>query len=81
MPEEVNIFMQLLGNYAFPIVSCVAMAWYVKYTTDTNNTEMKQIREEHKAEMSQVTEALNNNTLALNKLCVMFEMGGHKNEH
>ena len=76
-----DVLLQLIGNYAFPIVSCVAMAWYVKYTTDTNNVEMKSIREEHKSEMAQVTEALNNNTLALNKLCVMFEMEGRNNEH
>lgn len=76
----VDVLLQLIGNYAFPIVSCVAMAWYVKYTTDTNNAEMKSIREEHKSEMAQVTEALNNNTLALNKLCVMFEMEGKNNE-
>ena len=75
-----EILLQLIGNYAFPIVSCVAMAWYVKYTTDTNNTEMRHIREEHKTEMAQVTEALNNNTLALNKLCVMFEMEAKNDE-
>ena len=76
----VDVLLRLIGNYAFPIVSCVAMAWYVKYTTDTNNAEMRSIREEHKSEMAQVTEALNNNTLALNKLCVMFEMEGKNNE-
>lgn len=76
----VDVLLQLIGNYAFPIVSCIAMAWYVKYTTDTNNDEMRSIREEHKSEMAQVTEALNNNTLALNKLCVMFEMEGKSDE-
>lgn len=75
-----DVLLQLIGNYAFPIVSCVAMAWYVKYTTDTNNAEMRQIRDEHKSEMAHVTEAINNNTLALNKLCVMFEMEGKSNE-
>ena len=26
----------LLGSYAFPVVACLGMAWYVKYITDKN---------------------------------------------
>lgn len=37
---------------------CLVMAWYIKYTND-----------QHKDEISKITEALNNNTLAVQKLC------------
>ena len=33
----------LLGNYCFPIVACIVMAWYVKYTTDKQAEVAKSI--------------------------------------
>lgn len=59
----------LLGSYCFPIVACLCMGWYVKYQTDVNREEVKRISEEHRNEMQEVTTALNNNTLAIQKLC------------
>ena len=59
----------LLGSFAFPIVACLVMGWYVKYQMDENNKQLKDVREEHKSEIDKVTEALNNNTVAINKLC------------
>lgn len=49
---------QLVSSVGFPIVMCGLMAWYVKYQAD-----------QHKTEMEKVTEALNNNTIAIQKLC------------
>lgn len=63
----------LLGSYAFPIVACIFMAIYVKYITDNNREDTKQLNEEHTKEMisfkDEIKEALNNNTIALTKLC------------
>lgn len=63
----------LLGSYAFPVVACIAMAWYVKDSSDKNRETTKQLNERHTTEMlafkDEIKEALNNNTLALNKLC------------
>lgn len=59
----------LIGSFGFPIVSCLAMGWFVKYQMDENNEQIKRMTEEHKAEMGEVTTALNNNTLAIQKLC------------
>lgn len=60
---------QAIMNVGFPIAMCCAMAWYVKYITDKHRDEVRQLNEQHDVEMQQVTEALNNNTLALQKLC------------
>ena len=59
---------QLISTLGFPIVACIALAWYVKYTTDQNNKEVAEMRKEHQDEINKVTEALNNNTLALQHL-------------
>lgn len=63
---------ELLGQYAFPIVMCLIMAWYVKDQADKNREDIKQINQQHQEEMSQVTSALNNNTLALQRLSDMI---------
>lgn len=65
----VNDIVTIVTSVGFPIVACGAMAWYVKYISDRHSTEVQQLNEQHQEEMKQVTEALNNNTLALQKLC------------
>lgn len=63
----------LLGSYCFPIVACICMATYVKYMTDNNREDVKDLNKRHSEEMmafkDEIKEALNNNTLALTKLC------------
>ena len=65
---DANAIIQMIGSLGFPIVACIAMGWYVKYQTDQNNKEVKEMRDEHRKEIEKVTEALNNNTLAIQKL-------------
>lgn len=65
---DLNIIMTLVGSLGFPIVACIGLGWYVKYMTDTNRSDMTEMRKEHKEEMTKMTEALNNNTLVIQKL-------------
>ena len=65
MTTEIITAISTLG---FPIMACIGMAWYVKYITDKNEQSRKEESENHKAEVSKMTEALNNNTLAINTL-------------
>lgn len=67
-----------VGSLGFPIVACLAMAWYVKYQMDENNKQVKTMTEEHRSEMKEVTQALNNNTIAIEKLCTII--GDKENE-
>ena len=60
---------QMIMNVGFPIVMCGAMAWYVKDTSDKHREEVRQLNKQNNDEMQQVTTALNNNTLALQRLC------------
>lgn len=60
--------LSLIGQYAFPIVACIAMGWYVKYIQDNYRKDIQELSENHREEMNKVTSALNNNTLALQKL-------------
>lgn len=66
---DINSIVTVISSVGFPIVACIGLGWYVKYQTDNNNKEVSEMRREHQEEISKVTDALNNNTLALQKLC------------
>lgn len=70
-------YVQLITSVGFPIVACIGMAWYVKYITDKNREDTKTLNEKHNTEMlafkDEIKEALNNNTIALQKLCERLE--------
>lgn len=75
---DVNAILQAVGTLGFPIVCAVAMAWYVKYMTDRNREDIDKLNTQHQQEMKEVTTALNNNTLALQKLSdVISKEDGH----
>lgn len=61
-------WIQMISTLGFPIVACIGLGWYVKYQTDENNKRVDKMQDEHKEEIQKVTEALNNNTLALQRL-------------
>ena len=54
---DINGFTQLIGSLGFPIVMCVYLLW-----------NQSKADEKHAEEMNKITEALNNNTLALTQL-------------
>lgn len=64
-----NEWLQAITTVGFPIVMCGAMAYYVKYMTDKHQVEVSKLNEQHKEEMLNIVNALDNNTLALSKLC------------
>ena len=68
----------LLGQYAFPIVMCLVMAWYVKDQSDKNRDDIKDINRQHQEELQHITAALNNNTMALQRLSDLI--GGERHE-
>lgn len=65
---DLPTIVQIISTVGFPIACCIAMGVYVKYITDKNREEVSKLNEEHKEEMSEVTKAINNNTLALQSL-------------
>lgn len=54
---DFNSVLQAITTVGFPIVMCLILMWYI------NKTE-----ERHKDETEKLTEALNNNTLAIQSL-------------
>lgn len=67
---------QLITAVGFPIVACLMMGYYIKLQTDNYRADVEQLNSQHKDEMLKVTEAVNNNTIALTKLAdALIERG------
>lgn len=63
----------LISAVGFPIVAAIACGWYCKYSSDQYRQEVKDMQKEHKEEITKITEALNNNTLVVQKLIDKLE--------
>ena len=77
-------FVQLVANYGLPAIMCAVMMYYVKYREDKNDDrmdaqnirhkdEIEKLAETNKQSLADITQALNNNTLALQKLADYME--------
>lgn len=62
---DMSAITTLIGSLGFPIAACIACFWML-------NKE----REEHKAEMQEVSKAISNNTIALNTLTERLTKNG-----
>lgn len=65
MVLDVQTIVSLIGSLGFPIAACVAMF-----------SMLNKEREEHKSEMAKVTEAIANNTMALEALRNKLDKNG-----
>lgn len=63
--EAIN---NLITTVGFPIVCYLMAGWYVKYREDRNDEKFDKLNNQHDEENKRITEALNNNTMALQKL-------------
>lgn len=74
-----DTIIQIVQSLGFPISVAVACGFYVKYRDDKSDNKIEKLqtvyadelrneREDHKKEMQSITEAVNNNTLVMQKL-------------
>lgn len=66
-------FLNILGNYVFPVVACCAMAYFVKYMYDETNKRINILNEQHKNEVDNLSTVILNNTVALEKMNALIE--------
>ena len=65
---DTNAIVSIVSAVGFPIVAALGCGYFVKWQYEQNMKQTEAMRQEHKEEVSKMTEALNNNTLALQKL-------------
>lgn len=60
---DITNVIQAISTVGFPIAMCLILMWYIKSNDDN-----------HKEEMDKITDALNNNTVALTKLASKLDI-------
>ena len=65
---DVQALSDIISTVGFPIVCFIMCGWYVKYREDRNDEKIDKLNTMHDDESKQMVSALNNNTLALQKL-------------
>lgn len=72
-------WIEIVQSLGFPILASCACGWYVKYITDKNDEKtekqakayqenLDKMESRHSESLEKITEALNNNTVALTRL-------------
>lgn len=75
---DANTLVTLIGSLGFPIVACLGMAWFFAKVNDNYRSDIKEMNSQHKEEMDKMTEAINNNTLVIQKLIDRMEADGNE---
>lgn len=60
--------LQAIATVGFPIIACVGIAWFFNRVNENYRTDIKELSKQHQDEMKAMTEAVSNNTLALQRL-------------
>lgn len=72
--------LQIIQSIGFPAACVIGMAWYVKYITDQHREDRNAADARHRDEIHEVTAALNNNTLAIQKLTDYIKYGDEQRD-
>jgi len=65
---DVQTIISAIGSLGFPIICCVIMFKQLQEDRENNNAQREADRLEHKREMENITSALQNNTIVMQKL-------------
>ena len=71
-----NEIVQIISTLGFPIAMYVGACFFINYQFDPNAKQMEDLRKEHKEEIKQMTDAINNNTLVIQKLVDKIDKEG-----
>ena len=65
---DASAVIQAIGSVGFPIVACCAMAYFFAKVNDNYRNDIKELQKGHKEEMAAMPEAINNNTMVIQRL-------------
>jgi hypothetical protein len=65
---DFNTIIAAVGSLGFPIVAAVMMAVFFNKMQESYRQDIKDLNREHKAESDKMVEAINNNTIVIQKL-------------
>ena len=69
MLMDLSVITNLISSIGFPIVMCIIMMWYIKYTNDKDLEE----RKNYYTELNDVKQAIDNNTQVITQLITRLD--------
>ena len=63
----------IISSLGFPIAMCIGACAFIKHQYDTNNTQLRELNEQHQIEIRELRQSVDNNTIALTKLIDRLE--------
>lgn len=73
---DVNAIITMIGSLGFPIVACIGIAFFFRQANENYRQDMKEASSRHKEEIDKMSEAINNNTKALELLIQKIDKEG-----
>lgn len=71
---DLNTLGSLIGTVGFPIVCFLLCCYYMKYREDINDKKFDTLNQQRAEEVQKMVDAVNNNTIALQKLIDRLEV-------
>ena len=65
---DANVIITMVGSLGFPIVACIFMAIFFNKVNENYRQDIKDLSANHKSEMEEVTKAINNNNVLLERI-------------
>ena len=63
-----NDVVQIISAVGFPIVAAIGCAYFVKWQYEQNQKQNEEMRKEHKEETKSLVDAINNNSMVIQRL-------------
>ena len=64
-----QMLLTAISSVGFPIVGCCALAYFFAKTTNNYREDIKEQNALHKEETSKLVDAVNNNSMVIQRLC------------
>lgn len=65
---DVTAVMQAISSLGFPIVACIAIAWYFNKVNENYRQDIKELTQQQQSQLDKLTEAITANTVVVTRL-------------
>lgn len=57
-----------ISTLGFPIVACIAIAWYFNKVNENYRNDIKELNNQNREQLEKLTDAISNNTVVITRL-------------
>ena len=73
---DIQLLLTAVSSVGFPIVACGCMAYFFAKTNQNYREDLKEQNQLHKEETKNLVDAINNNTMVIQRLIDKMDKGG-----